>query len=268
MSFSSSPDMLDADGSGWVSGADQSLMFQAMSASGANVGIDIGTSGFGLSSMASGTYAWTSRLAQQVVQPDCDPHLVRLFDKQGQGWIGQSVVETGEHLSVSINGQSTVALQASMTSPFDFADFTSDAGAVHVARPGGVVETAGAANDPVAIVGMRQNGEDSRSLTFYRIDDLSGTVDGVRPGEAGYLAAAQGRAYDLATGGTALGGPGYGNFGQSGLLHVDAGDMIAMKLVNNTTGAHYWAFAQANEKVGGQAVGHLWNYGLNTWGWA
>ena len=32
MSFGTSPDMLDADGSGWQSGADQSLMFQAMSA--------------------------------------------------------------------------------------------------------------------------------------------------------------------------------------------------------------------------------------------
>ena len=40
-------------------------------------------------------------------------------------------------------------------------------------------------------------------------------------------------------------------------------DFIAMKLVNNTTGAHYWAFANANE----QNTGHLWNYGLNTWGW-
>ena len=35
MSFSSSPDMLDADGNGWQSGADQSLMFQTMSSSGA-----------------------------------------------------------------------------------------------------------------------------------------------------------------------------------------------------------------------------------------
>ncbi len=37
-----------------------------------------------------------------------------------------------------------------------------------------------------------------------------------------------------------------------------------MKLVNNTTGAHYWAFARASETVAGQKVGHLWNYGLNT----
>ncbi len=267
MSYGSSPDMLDAAGAGWTSGADQSLMFQTMSASAATVGVDIGTAALGFSSLASGTYAWTSRLAQQVLQSDFDPHLVRLFDKQGQGWVGQSVVEAGEQLSVSINAQSTVALQASLTSPFDFADFTSAGGAVRVARPVAVAETAGAADDTVAIVRVRQNGEDSLSLTFYRVDDLAGTIDGLSAGHAGYAAAAQARAYQLTSGGTSLGGPGYGNFGQSGLTNVDAGDFIAMKLVNNTTGAHYWAFAHANEIVAGQNVGHLWNYGLNTWGW-
>ena len=52
--------------------------------------------GLRLLELASGTYAWTSRLAQQVLQSDFDPHLVRLFDKQAQGWVGQSVVEAGE----------------------------------------------------------------------------------------------------------------------------------------------------------------------------
>jgi hypothetical protein len=267
MSHSSSPDMLDADGSGWASGADQSLMFQTMSASGGSVEIDIGPSALGFSSMASGTYACTSRLAQQVLQSDFDPHLVRLFDKQGHGWVGQSVVGAGEQLSVSIDAHSTVALQASMTSPFDFADFSSAAGAVRVARPVAVAETAGAAADTVAIVRVRQNGEDSLSITFYGVDDLTGAIGGLHPGDAGYAAAAQARAYQLTTGGTALAGPGYGNYGQSGLMNVDAGEIIAMKLVDHTSGGHYWGFAQANETVRGQAVGHLWNYGLNTWGW-
>ena len=40
-----------------------------------------------------------------------------------------------------------------------------------------------------------------------------------------------------------------------------------MKLVNDTTGNHFWGFAHANETVDGRTVGHLWNYGLNTWGW-
>ncbi|MGE3652449.1 MAG: DUF4114 domain-containing protein, partial [Reyranellaceae bacterium] len=99
------------------------------------------------------------------------------------------------------------------------------------------------------------------------VDDYTGTIDGRRPDQAGYEALAAGRAYQLGSGGTSLGGPGYGNFEQTGLLNVDAGDLIAMKLVNNTTGNTYWAFAHANEMAAGHHVGHLWNYGFNTWGW-
>ena len=40
-----------------------------------------------------------------------------------------------------------------------------------------------------------------------------------------------------------------------------------MKLVNNTSSAVFWAFANANEKPANEHIGHLWNYGLNTWGW-
>jgi hypothetical protein len=46
------------------------------------------------------------------------------------------------------------------------------------------------------------------------------------------------------------------------LLDVDAGDHIAMKLVNNDSGQTYWAFSRANP----DSISHLWNYGLNTWG--
>ena len=35
----------------------------------------------------------------------------------------------------------------------------------------------------------------------------------------------------------------------------------------NTHGITYSAFAQGNETVNGQQVVHLWNYGLNIWGW-
>jgi hypothetical protein len=48
---------------------------------------------------------------------------------------------------------------------------------------------------------------------------------------------------------------------------VNAGDLVAMQLTNNTSGNSYLGFAQANEVVNGQHVAHLWNYGLNTWGW-
>ncbi len=39
-----------------------------------------------------------------------------------------------------------------------------------------------------------------------------------------------------------------------------------MRLTNHSSGQTYWGFAQANENINGQQVGHLWNYGLNTWG--
>ena len=84
--------------------------------------------------------------------------------------------------------------------------------------------------------------------------------------KSGY-AAAEVRAYHTSSGGSRIDGPGYGNYGQVLLEGVDAGDIIAMKLIDHTQGVDYWAFSQANELVAGQGVGHLWNYGLNIWGW-
>ena len=112
----------------------------------------------------------------------------------------------------------------------------------------------------------RHVGTDSLAVTFYRVDDLAGRIGALAPGEAGYAKAAQDHAYQLGGGGTLLGGPGYGNFSQSTLVNVGAGDIIAMLLQNQSIGATYWGFAKANETVNGQPVDHLWNYGLNTWG--
>jgi hypothetical protein len=126
-----------------------------------------------------------------------------------------------------------------------------------------VAETVGARDDQEAVVRVRQNGEDSVILKLYRVDDLAGTIDGLAPGDAGYAAAAEARAYATASGATSIQGPGFGNYTQTRLVNVDAGDLIAMQLSN---GANiFWGFAAANEKVGGAPVDHLWNYGLNTW---
>ena len=270
VSYADSPDMLEAatatDGS-WTSGAHQSLLFQTMSANGAVVGLDLGGDTSSFLSGASGTYAWTARLAQQSLQADFDPALVRTFDKASQGAVWQTSVSAGESVAVSIDARDADAIQGSMSNPFGFADFLTDSGAVRVARPVAVAETANASDDQTAIVRVRQNGEDKLSLSFYRVDDLSGTIDGLQPGQAGYAAAAEARAYQLAGGGNALSGPGYGNYTETQLTSVNSGDLIAMTLTNQTAGATYWAFSQANESVGGQSVGHLWNYGLNTWGW-
>lgn len=268
MWFGDEPGVIDSDGhGGWQSGADQSLLFQTMSGGATRVGVTTGPDAFGFASTASDTFAWTSRLAQQTLQPDFDPQLVRLFDKQAQGWVAQEAVSAGETLSVSIGSSATQAIQETLTSSLGFADFLSSDGAVRVARAVAVAETAGGQDDQTAIVRLRQNGQDSLTLSFYRVDDLSGTIDGLQPGAAGYAAAAQARAYHATTGATAIDGPGYGNYAQASLSHVNAGDLIAMQLTNNSSGDTYWAFAQANETADGRSVGHLWNYGLNTWGW-
>ncbi len=269
--FADEPAVVDGSlAGGWTSGAAQSLLFQTMAGSHVDVGVTLGGGGFDYASGASATYAWTSRLALQSLNPDFDPNLVTLFDKQAQGTAMQHHVGAGESLGVSIDGVAAQAIQAGLTSSFGFADFVGSDGAVRVARPVAVAETAGGADNQQAVVRVRQNGEDSLSLTFYKVDDLSGSIGGVQPGEAGYAAAAQGRAYQVATGsttGTSLAGPGYGNYAQAMLQGVDAGDFVAMSLTNQSSGNTFWAFSQANEQVGGQPVGHLWNYGLNVWGW-
>jgi hypothetical protein len=268
MFFESVPDMVNSNGhGGWTSGADQTLLFETMAPGGANVGLNVGPDAFGFFSAPSGSFAWTSQLAEQSLQPDFDPALVIMFDKQAQGGLLQEHVSSGAGLIVSINGAAGQAVQADLTGPFGLADFFSSSGAVRAARPVAIAETADGGSNETAIVRVRQDGQDNLSLTFYRVDDLSGTINGLHPGDAGYQAAVQARAYQLSSGATSLGGPGYGNYEQADLMHVNAGDLIAMQLTNNTHGNTYSAFAQANETVNGQHVGHLWNYGLNTWGW-
>jgi hypothetical protein len=268
MFFGSSPDVINSDGhGGWTSGADQTLLLQTMSDSITQVGVTTGPDAFGFFSTASSSYAWTSQMAEDSLQPNFDPNLVIMFDKQSQGALMQSSVHPGDALSVSLNAESTRAIQGTLTSSFGFADFLAAAGDVRVARPVAIAETADGQSDQLAIVRLRQDGVDNLSVTFYRVDDLNGTINGLHPEDPGYQAALQSRAYQMTTGGASIAGPGYGNFEQTELQHVNAGDLVAMQLTNNTTGNTFSAFAQANEVVNGQHVAHLWNYGLNTWGW-
>lgn len=263
-SFGDLSGVLDSDGAGgWTSGADQTLLFQTVSPGAVSVGIDIGGLDLGFWGGGTQSYAWTARLAQQALQPDFDANLVRLFDKAGQGAVSQSFVGTGENFFVWLNGSAASGHQVELTSDYGFASFTADNSGVTVARAVAVAETAGGTDDQMAVVRVRQNGQDILGVTFYRVDDLSGTVAGLRPGDAGYAAAAQAAAYQLASGGTLLGGPGYGNYTQNRLLDVDAGDFVAMALSNSSSGLTYWAFSQANP----DHQAHLWSYGLNTWGW-
>jgi hypothetical protein len=269
VSFSTSPAMLDSDGNGgWVAGANESLLFQTVSNDGdATVGMHVANGTTVLASSETASYAWTARLAQQSLQADFDPGLVLLFDKQGQGSVGYHNVAAGQSVGVTIDGLTGQAVQASMSNPFGFADFFAGGDAVHVSRAVSVAETVGGANNELAVVRMRQGGENSLQVTFYRVDDYRGTIDGKAPGHADYAALAGGRAYQTTDGVSGIVGPGYGQFNEVLLKGVDANDIIAMRLDNLTTGAHFWAFAHANETVNGQPAVHMINQGLNTWGW-
>ncbi|MEP9375900.1 DUF4114 domain-containing protein [Aquabacter sp. CN5-332] len=265
MYFSDTSAMLEETGSGWLSGASQTLLFQPVSGNAASWGVSLGTQFISLSGVGTDAYGWTSRFAQQSLQADFSPDLVTMFDGQGLGQVTQAQTSAGAHLSITQNGAATVLPRATMTSDFGFADFAGADGSVHVARPVAVAETAGGADDQDVVVRLRQNGINDLSVMFYKVDDFNGTIGGLAPGQGGYDAATNASAYHLKTGGTWMDGGGYGIYGQSELVNVDAGDLIAMKISNGTD--TFYAFTQANEQVGGQSVGHIWNYGLNTWGW-
>jgi hypothetical protein len=272
-SFGNVPHIVDIGGGGGLSTAVAgTLLVQAHSPDAMTVDVTVGAGGTSFASGPSAAYAWTSLLAQQSLQSDFDPNLVRMFDKQAQGGLGQAETQAGDSLAVAIDGAAMTTPQVKMSSAFGFVDFAAGSGGgsdggVRVARPVAVAETAGGADDQQAVVRVRQNGQDSLSLTFYKVDDFNGAIGGLHPGDAGYAAAALARAYQFSGGATSLTGPGYGNYAQAMLQNVDAGDLVAMTLTNQSSGNTYWAFSQANETVGGRPVGHLWNYGLNTWGW-
>ncbi|TAJ82527.1 M10 family metallopeptidase C-terminal domain-containing protein [Reyranella sp.] len=279
--YAESPNVVVADGAGgWKSSVDQTLLVQANTiATGINVWLTVGTQNFDYGNPMAGQFAWTERLAQQSLQADFDANLVRMFDKQAQGRVGWVDATDGQSISATIGQGHASATQATLTSPYGIVDFSTKTysttdqatgvttyptgGNVHLARAVAVAETAGAANDQNAVVRIRQNGEDNLSVSFYRVDDYSGKIGGLNPGDMGYAAAAVARLYTTQQGATAFDGPGYGLYTQSQITNVNSGDLIAMQLTNSSSGDTFWAFGQANT----DNAAHLFNYGANTWGW-
>lgn len=219
---------------------------------------------------AASSMPWNARLAEQTLQSGFDSQLVTLFDgvsqaTQAQGSVVQATLQAGQSLAITINGDAAITPSLEMTNPFGFADFQTVDGTVRVARVVAVAETMNK-NAQDAVVYIRQNGQDDLSVIFYQVDDLAGSIGGVQPGSTNYANAAFNARYTLSNGSKILAGPGYGNY-ISTQFAVESGDLVAMAVINNTQNTTFWAFAQANETAHGLPVGHLWNYGLNTWGW-
>ncbi|MEW6257082.1 MAG: DUF4114 domain-containing protein [Pseudomonadota bacterium] len=271
--WSDTPALAVLDGlGGYESAVDQTLLFQPVLAAAGSYSAHVGAESYGAFGVSTTPQAWSRQFAQQVLQMDFDPDLVTFFDGLSQARPQDGYAAAGEAISARVSGMGTTAPQASLSVNYGFLDFVdaSGASAVEVARPVAIAATAGGLDDMEAVVRVRQSGmNEGLSLTFYRVDDLSGTIGGVNPQDAAYAALVEARAYGLSSGGTALNGPGFGQYAQSALLDVDQGDIIAMVLrsLSGGTTQTFYAFSSANEQVDGQAVTHLWNYGLNTWGW-
>jgi Ca2+-binding RTX toxin-like protein len=279
MSFDRIPSLIEGStDAGWTSGANQTFLIQATTVAPMRSSLTLGNRTIDFDDTVAATYAWTSRFAEQVMQDNFDPNLVRLFDKQAVGWVGSFDVAAGASVSALIGQGMGLANQANLTSPFGMADFstrpfkatddngvttTLTGGDVHLARAVAVAETAGAANGQDAIVRVRQNGQDQLAVSFYKVDDFSGKIGNLSPGDAGYAQASAARAYGLQSGDSLLLGPGYGLFEKTAIANVNAGDLIAMTLTNRSSGDVWYAFAHANS----DGRGHLVNYGHNTWGW-
>ena len=266
---SNSPEVLTPDANGWQSSVDQNVLIQVSALNFTTVNVQADGQAVNIVTAGSDAFAWTSRFAQQVLQPDFDRALVRMFDHQSQGALFQTGIGAGDQIDVTIDAVSASAPQGTLSTDFGFVDFVSDDGSeVRIARPVAVAETVDGLDDQVAVIRMRQGAHGDKGayvLKIYRVDDFDGTIDGLKPGDKGYGAAANERAYETKAGKTNIKGPGYLDYKQAQIVGIDEGDIIAMKLRHNHH--TYYAFAEANETVNGEHVAHLWNYGDNTWGW-
>ncbi|HLM10858.1 MAG TPA: hypothetical protein VK362_00665 [Reyranella sp.] len=257
--YSDMPGVVTGAGASTVS---QALLVQNEFAPG--IGLTVQVGGHAAVTMgANSELGWTARLAGQSVQGSFfDDDLVKLFDKSGKALPFELHATAGEFLGVRADGTPLSLYQSTYTSDFGFVQYGNAAASVVLARPLVVAQNAGGADDQTAVLRIRQDGTDNLQLEIYRVDDLSGSIGGLAPGQAGYAAAAAARDYHTTSGGTTIGGPGYGNFLQVQLLDVDQGDILAMKLTDLTTGGVSWALSSAN--AGRQPA--IYAYGLNTLG--
>ncbi len=155
--------------------------------------------------------AWTASLAEKVLQADFSADLVKLLDGASQATPGTMQVVAGQSVGVSIDNSQAGLYPGGLTNDYGFVKWGSSRGTVTVARPVVVAETPLGVDDVNGIVRIRQNGAYDQHLTLYRVDDLTGHIGNLAPGDAGYAAAAAGRAYSTVDGRTVIDGPGRGS---------------------------------------------------------
>lgn len=213
-------------------------------------------------------------VAQKLLQEDFDPQLARLLDGFNQSSPHEVELSRSESMALSVNRLKLNLFQPMLTNDAGLMRYGDASKNVTLARPVAVAATARGANDVEAIVRLRSIGTDALSLSFYRVDDLTGSISGVAPGSDHYADLVASRLYSLGTGGTSIANPSLGEFAQTTLQGVNQGDLIAMRLTNTSLGRTFWPFANQNTRsnpIAPLEAEHnsvqLMNYGLNTWGW-
>ena len=244
------------------SAQDQILMFQA-EASSLDVPIDItlGSASLNLKALAPRSGAWTNGFVEQILKSDFDPARVRGLDGIFQGNTVEAFASEQAKLVVSIASQISKMDKFASSNDVGLMDFSNVNGSVSVSRPVVVAVTPLGGENIEASVRLRQNGADSQSIFFYRVDKLTGMVDGFEPGEDGYSDAVKSRLYTFSNGSTNLEGPGYGFYREDRLIGVNSGDMIAMGLINHAHNHVFYGFAKANEVIADSPINHLRSYG-------
>lgn len=258
--YSATPTLTDSTGA--VASVGGVLLVQSRLAAAGTVSVG----GQLLVSGAFNPFSWTSQFAQQSLQASFDPALVTLFDHDAQGATTQVAVSSSQALNVSIDGMPAISTQTTLTAPFGFVTYGDGTGnSVTLARPVAIAQTALGAENQEAVVRIRQDDAATQKLSFYRVDDLSGDIGGLAPGQAGYAEAAALRAYRTIDGQTDIVGQGNGQESTATLTGINAGDIIASVLSSQMH--QMWAFSNQNERTNGAAVNHIYSYGLNTWGY-
>lgn len=259
----------------WISPARQDLLFQPIAQAEGIWHVKFDETTLSGGADVADPYGWTSRLAQQSLQQDFSSGLSVLFDGQSLGHVFHGEVPSGSRLDLSHGQSSGEAVRAPLTAAYGFIDFdfghslpqnNGRPSSMQVARPVAIAITAGNQNNQEAIVRGRQVGVNNLSLQFYRVDDLTGMINGVAPGDKAYEKEVLSRLYQTVNGETAISGGGYGIYSEDRLQGVDNGDLIAMSL-KTSQGNTFYSFSNANEYFDGRYVAHVRSFGLNTWGW-
>jgi len=196
ISFDSRPDVIDSDGhGGWTAAPTRACCFQTMSDHVTQVGGISARTAFGFFSNGLGELRLDEPDGRAVAAGRLRPALVVMFDKQAQGGLAQAHVSTGEALAVSIDFRLHSRDPGDLEQPVRLCRLSFGR------RRGAGGPSGGGGRD-----GRRPQRPDRHRPTApgrsgRSVDHLLsgrrplGTINGLHPGDAGYQAAAQARAY-------------------------------------------------------------------------